>query len=282
MQTSENQTLKWKEFLVKNKDELLHRLASYPSGWLFRGHKSSLWMLEPTLERMLKPIGWKSDIASMCETYALHVFRSKAHHYVARDLLPSTKLGWLSLMQHHGVPTRLLDLTESPFIALFFAFDGVLPDQHDPCCIWAIDYRTLMKQSINKLSSENESFSLSYSEVQMRPDEIFDQYVDPGSLDILWITEPRLFNLRLDRQQGSFLLSGNPGSRIQDILAASLQRDSIHKLIVPARLTSEVFRLLKNMGIDNSRLFADLDGFARDIRNEMTNQVPNKWMERKN
>ena len=79
--------------------------------------------METTLERIIKP--WDRELAEKSEGLSLRTFQKKVHHYLAHDVLPESKLGWLALMQHHGAPTRLLDFTESPFIALFFAFDGI-------------------------------------------------------------------------------------------------------------------------------------------------------------
>ena len=266
----------WTTIEITNSDELLRRLLSYDSGWLFRGHTSATWGLESTLERVLAPIGWKPDLAKTCEDYALHIFHSRAHHYISRDLLPATKLGWLSLMQHHGVPTRLLDFTESPFIGLFFAFDDVSPAQGDACAVWAIEYRKVMKASVELLRSSIGGFEYEYTDVQMHPDEIFEKYVDRSSHDVLWVTEPLLYNLRLERQKGTFLLSGNIQKRITDLLRARPIRDSIHKIVIPAYLADDVFHILGSMGIDSSRLFSDLDGMAKDIKRMMVHQVPNK------
>jgi len=266
----------WTEINISNNDELIRHLLSYGSGWLFRGHSYESWELASTLERALSPVGWEPELARKCEEYSLHIFKCKAHHYISKDLIPSTKLGWLSLMQHHGVPTRLIDFTESPFIALFFALDAVSPAQKDNCAIWAINYRKLMKSCIEHLKTQVVGFDMDYSEVQMRPDEVFEQYIEPGLVELLWVTEPKTFNLRLERQKGTFLLTTKIELRASDLLQKCLPPESIHKIIVPASMSVDVFKSLKAMGIDNSRLFADLDGLAKDVKNEMVHQVPNR------
>ncbi len=263
----------WSEVECHTIDDLLSHLVSYDSGWLFRGQSRESWELSPTLERTLGSGGWNPGMAKKCEDYSMHVFRSKAHHYLSRDLLPTTKLGWLSLMQHHGVPTRLLDFTESPFIALFFALDGISVDQDERCALWALEYRSLMKSAVNKLEQSEESFNLGYSEVQMKPDEIFDEFVEECEHEMLWVTEPRLFNLRLERQKGTFLLSTNVSRRIQDLLPLEQPPEKVRKILIPASLANGVFRLLRSMGIDHAKLFGDIDGLAKDVKNEMSYQV---------
>lgn len=262
-----------KTIYIQNSRDLLSQLLSYDSGWLFRGHAKAEWALESTLERVLKPLGWDSGMAQRCEKYSLHVFRSKAHHYISRDKLPETKLGYMSLMQHHGVPTRLLDFTESPFIGLFFAFESVSPDQPEPCAIYAIEHRELMKGSVDFLNRQIANLDLTVEYAQMNPDEVFEQHIYQNAYDILWVSEPLLHNLRLERQRGTFIMSGNAQKRIMDILPSSVPSSSINKLVFPAALASDVFELLRKMGIDDSRLFSDLDGLARDLRRMMTYQV---------
>lgn len=270
--------MSWKTIEISKISDLLDLLISYESGWIFRGQAQADWELQSTLERLLFPIDWDPDLAKSCEEYSLHQFQSRAYHYISRDSIPTTKLGWLSIMQHHGIPTRLLDFTESPFMALFFAFDSVSPAQRQPCSIWAIEYRRLMKDSVEILKSSIDGFNFDYSSVQMQPDLVFDQYVDLKAIDILWVTEPKLCNFRLERQKGTFLLTGNIQKRIGDLLPSALPPESAQKIVISAELANEAFRILTSMGIDNSRLFADIDGFARDIKRMLMYQVPYKYL----
>ncbi len=88
--------------------------------WIFRGHASSDRLLKPSLERVSDR---KSASWAALELMFLAEFQARAPQYVdRRDLPPTTeRLAWLALMQHYGVPTRLLDFTYSPYVALYFA-----------------------------------------------------------------------------------------------------------------------------------------------------------------
>ena len=100
-----------------------------------------------------------------------------------------------------------------------------------------------------------------------KQDEIFDKIVDRFSYDIAWVAEPKLLNARLDRQAGSFLLSGNRGLRIEEVLGSPLYNDvNLLKLTVPAALCPGIFALLRKMNITSKSLYGDLDGLARSIR----------------
>lgn len=258
---------------VNDINRLIEHLMTYEAHWMFRGHSSETWILESSIERLLKPIGWSPDLATSCESFSVFKFHSNAHHYVTKETLPTSKLGWLSLMQHHGVPTRLLDFTVSPFIALFFAFDGVNPEQEDRCAIWAIDYRDLTKKVIEYIKEQDKNFSLSYSEVQMKQDLVFETIINQNSYDVLWTTEPGVLNLRLERQKGTFLLSGNIRKRISDLLPKFLSNQTYKKIIIPASLSTEAYKIMDKMGISNSRLFSDIDGLGKDIKNEILQHV---------
>lgn len=254
---------------IKDSESLIKILRSYDTGWSFRGQASAEWTLRPTLERMLDSVDWTPELAEKCENYSLHKFSSKAHHYVDRADLPSTKLGWLSLMQHHGIPTRLLDFTESPFIALFFAL-GQIDNTDRRCAIWALNYRDLTKSSIEYLKN-NSTFEYNYSSAQMNQDSVYDNILDSGPHDILWMTEPKISNLRMERQKGTFLLSCNIQKRILD-LTPMLPLGSIHKIIIRMSFANEIYEMLKGMGINHSILYGDLDGLAKDIKDELIYQ----------
>jgi len=119
--------------------------------WAFRGHTDEYWSLSPSIERISH-----LDHATLrtCERYLRREFRRRAHQYVT-DLPPKDDhLEWLALMQHHGVPTRLINWTESPYVAAFFAaFDKPDPFKIRPAlsttvrptrsAIWVVDLDVL-------------------------------------------------------------------------------------------------------------------------------------------
>jgi FRG domain-containing protein len=93
--------------------------------WAFRGQPDERFELEPTLERSARERGIESW--SELELFILPEFRARARSHLKVSLLPDEdSLTWLSLMRHYGVPTRLLDFTYSPFVALYFAIRGGL------------------------------------------------------------------------------------------------------------------------------------------------------------
>lgn len=254
---------------IKSMHDLLERLNGFPNNFLYRGHASAGWKLESSLERIIGK-KWSSEEARKFEDFSLAHFKSKFHLYDTANAQPTSKLAWLSIMQHYGVPTRLLDFTESPYIALYFALENYNPQWGEDLAVLAVDYTAVMDKSILQISESDSGFKETRATVYEKQDEVFENTVDRFSYNIAWIAEPKQLNVRLDRQSGSFLLSGNKGARIADVLRSTPYSDvSMYKLVIPSKFYEGIFALLRKMNLTSKNLYGDLDGLARSIRMQM-------------
>ena len=106
--------------------------------WIYRGQRDDRWDITSTLQREVKsvPNGIKSlehDLRGK-ELSSIQSFKALAWKYVPNPNM--TSLEWLTLMRHYGVPTRLVDFTESPMIALHFA---VATEPDGNFVVWALN-----------------------------------------------------------------------------------------------------------------------------------------------
>ena len=253
---------------INDIDELL-KVFTELRGWLFRGQKSVDFELESSLERYCGKVFNYPDYARKMEDTLLSEFKSRAHLYLSKDIIPETKLGWLSLMQHHGCPTRLLDFTTSPYVSLFFAQDGFNPDDGKDMCIWAISNSFLEKESFDYLTS-NAGLQVNYPTYAMNKDNIFESNFDKGGHSILLSIEPKVTNLRLENQAGLFILSGTYSRKFKDYFEEiSTVSNVARKLVISKDLIDEVVLLLMDTGINNRRIYPGIDGVAKDIASKL-------------
>jgi hypothetical protein len=108
--------------------------------FLFRGQGSCKYPLKPSFDRWFS--GDRSQKKSSSQRL-LQFFRDEIIGLEVERSLAEDDDRLVALAQHHGVPTRLLDWTESPYIAAFFALSGAARSSNptDHAAVWCIDLR---------------------------------------------------------------------------------------------------------------------------------------------
>ena len=209
----------------------------------FRGHSDTGWTLVPSLGRYKFHKWFENNVYYDFLTYGA-------------SWLPQGVDSWdtLFIMRHHGLPTRLLDWTQSFSTALYFAIRGCTGD----AALWILDPYTL-----NKSTFDNEAI--------MHPQSDFDhEYYD------YFIGEPRkkfparalaiLPNKATDRvlaQRGVFTIQKH---REEDLNAVC--KRALKKLILPSAAVQEARNFLKLARTNEFNLFPGLDGLASWLRQE--------------
>ena len=249
--------------------DLLRHLNDLPNSFFYRGQADASWSLQSSLERIIGA-SWSIEKAQKFEDYSINQFRSKFHLYDRENIQPESKLAWLSIMQHYGVPTRLIDFTESPYVALYFALEAHNLQSGKNIALYALNYSEIMDKSIEFIKCKDKDFKETRLTVFEQQDKIFEDVVDRFSYDIAWIAEPKQLNARLDRQAGSFLLSGNRGLKVENVLSSELYaRTQCIKYVISPELFSGIFTLLRKMNITSKSLYGNLDGLARSIKMQL-------------
>jgi len=103
--------------------ESAKKLKNILDFYIFRGQGNSGWDLSTSLERALKPFKIPPEEMWDLEKKILTTFKSRAHHYIQSPPKDQSYIEWLALIQHYGGVTRLLDFTESFYLAWYFALD---------------------------------------------------------------------------------------------------------------------------------------------------------------
>lgn len=244
--------------------DLIETLFSYDLGFVFRGQRDARWPLESSLTRSLKKASNSFAHFPIVEGIIKDILNSRIHHYMLRDEAPKSELGWHAIAQHHGAPTRLVDFTVLPLVALYFATRS-LQNEDNPFAIWVLNFRDI--------NDDCESIFTSIK-IDEDPDGFFDDCVKNSASSThqgLWVGEPRKVNLRLERQGGTFLIPTTTNIGLLDLFCEATSRKKIRsdKLVVSSSLLPEIQIYLKKSGITGSRLFDGVDGLASEASDEI-------------
>jgi len=196
--------------------------------WVFRGHSDARFRLIPSVGRAAHT----SRSRAKYEESLFDIFCREARGYLTD--LPNDPWERLALAQHHGLPTRLLDWTYNPLVALYFAVathPGV--DAH----VWAL--HAVMKAS--DAIREGSPFAIK------KPVKYY----------------PSIVTNRIRAQEGLFVACVELESPLDEDLRSDWR---IECHLVPADRKEKILYELFRLGIHVSSLFPDVDGLAARLK----------------
>lgn len=239
----------WINFLKKIEIKIEEWESDGCDSVCFRGHANNSWKLQPSLfvKQTIKSIS--DETLSTLESAIYFDFVTNAGTLL-RDNITSWEI--LFEMRHHGIPTRVLDWTESFGTALFFALNG---DGKTPC-IWMLNPYDLNHVSYNAASIPNPLRDLDFSYTDAYTDKKSNPYRFP-----IAIIAPRTSD-RLFAQKGLFSLQGSDPRPIDLIPELS---KCVEKFELPIDAIDDAKNFLKLAGINNYSIFPDLDGLAKHL-----------------
>lgn len=194
------------------------------------------------------------------ETDALEEFRAQAHLHLAEANLPENRsttslLDWWAVMQHHHAPTRLLDWTQSPYVAAYFAVET---DPDKDGVIFIVDGNAAVEHFQHTRGSNHEVKNMELRSTSVLP------------LVSLW--RPSKRTERFVAQQGYFSFALNVLHAHDDAFTNALTQPGagaddgpLRRWIFPAQLKPEIIRQLRVMNIAPHSLFPGLDGLGRSV-----------------
>ena len=223
-----------KEYTITNFPDL-HKLlreryyTSQRGAWVFRGHSSAEYTLIPSVGRLRHT----SRSRAKLEESLLAMFERQ--FFVHTNRVPSNRWELLALAQHHGLPTRLLDWSFNPLVALYFALE-----QDTTCDGSVFALNALTKVSQTQLASS-----------------------DPLTATRLIKYIPAAQTPRIVAQEGLFTLQPDVETPLSDQLRTDWQLDEI---TIPANTKAGLLYELFRQGVHRASLFPDLEGLTYHLR----------------
>jgi hypothetical protein len=163
-------------------------------------------------------------------------------------------------MRHHGIPTRLLDWTESPLVALFFALCD--STEGEAACVWLLRPWSLNAISIRRRSvpttdlEELSAYTLVGSESEV---------IRKVKADLPVAVRPRHAIHRAVGQSGMFTIHGDRDCSLDSLVDPEDQSPWIMKIEIAQDCYEQTFRDLFEAGVTASSIFPDLDELAADL-----------------
>jgi hypothetical protein len=192
--------------------------------WVFRGHSNSAFELKSFVGRSAHTSASRAKF----ESSLFNIFVREAQGYLLS--FPDDPWEQLSLAQHHGLPTRLLDWSHNPLVALYFAVSA----NHET------DGELFALRATTKTSSKI-------------------QIGSPFEIRRATKYYPRLVSPRIKAQEGLFVVCAD----LEKPLDHSLREDwSIERFTIPAEAKPKIRYELFRLGVHASSLFPDIDGLA--------------------
>jgi hypothetical protein len=226
----------------------------------FRGCSDSRYTLVPSLFRhpTITPVEGLLEV----EVRLLTRFKQRSVPFV-QTRLPEDNWENLFLMQHYGVPTRLLDWSENALVGLWFAL------QPSPCtspdevsaAVWVFD-----PVSWNRKVFEHQTYTrgvLSAGEVQL------DGYAPGATVDLMNTAPVALYGThnspRIVAQRGVFTIAGKDRGSLE-AFAQGADYPTLTKILIPGNAQKSMLEELRRIGVTESMIYPDLPGLAQELR----------------
>jgi hypothetical protein len=263
---------------IRDWDELIELTKQFPPDrdrpWIFRGQGCAKWKLSSTLERAaFMRFQLSPDEVIKKEKGLLRRFKRQAYQYLHHLPEDTDLLEWLSLMQHYGAPTRLLDWTYSFYVAIYFAIEHANPGEC--CALWALDQKWVRDEARKRLAGSSR-MKLDEDLNLKKPENVKSILFDPPSVPLVVSLNPLRLNERLVLQQGVFLAPGDVTKPFMENIGAVLDDNESHlikaEIWCSKKFLEQGLQQLHRMNINRATLFPGLDGFAKHL--EMLIPIP--------
>jgi hypothetical protein len=224
-------------------------------------YRGSPWPSRPSLYRHPE----KTTIAQFKELEAGLIARFRQLWVPFQTRTLEGEFEHLFMMQHYGVPTRLLDWTESPLVGLYFACTQAADEvQNGDGIMWVIDpvrWNSSVRPTVDRV---------------VMPDDAVIRGYSPGNTD--WEATMDMLPMamygthnstRIVAQKGVFMVFGQDVRDIQTAFCASTFDDRVLALVrIPKADIPHLRTSLYSLGITHGAVYPDLEHIALDLKRE--------------
>jgi hypothetical protein len=232
-------------------------LARFRSNFVFRGVPRATHGLETSLQ------------TGAFEAHERHLLTSFRKYALRNAVHGDFVWNWLSLAKHHGLPTRLLDWTYSPFVALHFATHS-LKDFDKDGAVWCVDYRAtneLLPKPLRRILDEDDA-NIFTTEMLNRVAKTLGEYDALSKNDFVVFFEPPSLDERIVNQFARFSLPSSPTMSLEDLLRRGDR--NYRRISFPAALKWEIRDKLDQANVTERVLFPGLDGLSQWLKRYFT------------
>ena len=258
------------------------------SKFLYRGMAHVSWPLLPGIFREIgeQYEGWdetaRKYLTFSTEQRILQHFRQEAAAYVTQNR-DESDIWWVELAQHYGVPTRFLDWSENPLVALYFACEN--NSRQEDAVVWMLN-RLNYNRHIKKLDPayefiDSESARRDAISTLMGFSACENGVCQISPLQLPFLYSPYLFDGRMSAQSSWFMVWGNDMRPFQQMIDyqnymklpdescpccdADASDDFLYQFVIPVSAKQQMVRELNMLGINGKALFPGLDGVGKHI-----------------
>lgn len=167
------------------------------------------------------------------------------------------------IMQHYGIPTRLLDWSESPFVALFFALYPRKEGYTGDPVIWMMQPETWNSAVMPFSDDEDKILDKSHRRLgDYAFGKDFERYREEPLMMKGSYNSPRIV-----AQRGCFTVFGKSFVPLQKYVAANAEipDDALQKIVIDRAKASEIFASLIKKGITETFVYPDMEGLSLEV-----------------
>jgi hypothetical protein len=219
----------------------------------YRGQANIEWPLLPGYIRLNNPPS---------EATLLKRFKQSAAMLIERH--PDESFDWLFLMQHYGVPTRLLDWSESPLVGLYFAVENYRKHEDTDAALWLLRPSELNKHAhIN--NKDEEGYIPSFDDEELQTYSVSSLASNKRVQLLPVATIATRNNARIQAQLGVFTIHHHEYVPIEDIGDGS----HVLKYRIPSKAKPTILKQLQLLGFGRFQMFPELASVGLIIKEDV-------------